>query len=149
MSTPNTLLKDGVLRDKAVPVQMELVPRLTAVLVEALAKLDGVGLAAPQVGIGARIALVQFDGQRLVLVNPSISLLGRPRDRVENTEGCLSLPGRLFAVKRHPSVTVTTRLPEGHMTLTAHGWLARMLQHEIDHLDGICVDQRGTEVQKT
>lgn len=145
-NTVSTLLKDDVLREVAKPVSFDLGLSVAQTLVGVLEKIEGVGLAAPQVGISARVAIVSFDGQRLVLINPTIALLGRPRDRIESEEGCLSLPSRLFRVKRAQIVTVTSSLPGGRMTITARDWLARILQHEIDHLDGVCIDQRGSEV---
>lgn len=107
----------------------------------------GVGLAAPQVGIGSRIAVVELDEQRFVLISPTLHVPFRARWRREpDIEGCLSLPGRYFTVRRFSEISVTTQLPDGPVTIAARGWLARVIQHELDHLNGLLIDQRGTEL---
>ncbi len=102
---------------------------------ETMYNADGVGLAAPQVGILRRIAVIDVGEGVLELINPEIiSSTGEQ----EEIEGCLSLPGVSGYTKRPMNVTVTAFDREGReIVITGTGLLARALCHEIDHLDGI------------
>jgi len=98
----------------------------------------GVGLAAPQVGVSKRVLLVntrEEQEKEHVLINPEIVQLGGLREWGE--EGCLSFPGIWGSVLRYTEVEVSYESPEGEdLVMKAEGFLARVLQHEIDHLDG-------------
>ncbi len=114
----------------------DLVPAMLATMYAA----PGIGLAAPQVGVGLRLAVLdlQPDGRRepLVLVNPELVAVSREQEPRE--EGCLSLPNQYAEVVRPVAVTVRFHEPSGaRRELAAEGLLARCLQHEIDHLDGV------------
>ena len=99
----------------------------------------GIGLAAPQVGVGKRVIVVDIspveeESKPLALVNPEI--VGK-QGQVEGMEGCLSVPGVEGMVCRYESVTVRGKNESGApVTIEANGLLSRVLQHEIDHLDG-------------
>jgi peptide deformylase len=99
-----------------------------------------VGLAATQIGVGKRVIVVDIshvepEAVPLALVNPEIVESGGLE---EGTEGCLSIPGVEGVVPRAESVLVTAQDDQGRpVQIPAHGLLARALQHEIDHLDGI------------
>jgi peptide deformylase len=133
------------LHDVAAPVAPEAVTApatraLIADLLETLREAHGVGLAAPQVGVGQRICVVDVSGGRRpedvhVLVNPAFEA----RDGLQlELEGCLSLPGIEATVARPARVRVRHLDRDGReRTLTGDGLLARALQHEIDHLDGV------------
>jgi peptide deformylase len=98
---------------------------------------DGVGLAAPQVGIAKQIAVVDVGDEhgRIELINPVIL---EARGEQTGLEGCLSFPGLFGEVKRADYVKVRAQNRRGRpFTLEATGFLARALQHEIDHLHGI------------
>jgi len=99
---------------------------------------DGVGLAGPQVGISKRIVVIdsrQSPEQKMVLVNPVI--VNREGEQTMQ-EGCLSVPGAFREVKRAARVEVVAQDVTGkEIRLTAEGLLARIIQHEIDHLDGL------------
>lgn len=99
----------------------------------------GIGLAAPQVGQLIRIFITQIDGQKLVFINPKITDCSV--DTEEHREGCLSLPGRTFDITRPSRITVAAMdenlRPFG---LEATGLLARCIMHEMDHLDGILIE---------
>lgn len=116
----------------------------------AMAEARGLGLAGPQVGYGKRMICVNItpgspDGER-VYVNPEI--VGREGEATAE-EGCLSLPGVNGKVSRAAKVTVrATDLKGEAITLFADGLLARVLQHEIDHLDGVLITQRFSAVDK-
>jgi peptide deformylase len=121
----------------------------------------GVGLAAPQVGVGKRVFVYDWtdgDGVRTrgVAVNPELWIsplpVGLPEDDEE--EGCLSIPGERFGMKRAEQAILRAQDEHGeHFELEASGWLARILQHEFDHLNGVLyadrLDAFGTKgVQK-
>ncbi len=109
---------------------------------------DGVGIAGPQVAQSLRIILVRLRddeesrelygenaGQLYVVANPKI--IKRSETMVTGVEGCLSLPGLLGDVDRHESIEVTGQDRHGNpLSLKLADWLARVFQHEIDHLDG-------------
>jgi len=101
---------------------------------------NGIGLAAPQIGVGKRVIVadispVEEQSRPLALVNPEIV---RKEGQEEGMEGCLSVPGVEGTVCRAASVTVRGMNESGDpVTMEASGLLARVLQHEIDHLDGI------------
>ena len=107
---------------------------------------EGVGLAAPQVGVLRRIAIVDFDGKYYELINPRIiSVSG---ELVEE-EGCLSVPGVRGLVKRPETITVTYADRSGKRRKEeVKGLTARVFCHEIDHLDGILFVDKLTEETK-
>jgi len=119
---------------------------LVADMVETMAAAPGVGLAAPQVGVDARIFVYDWvDGGGVrhqgTAINPELLVspppLGEPDDD-EDSEGCLSVPGERFPLLRSEHALLrATDLDGRRYELEAHGWLARILQHEYDHLQGI------------
>ena len=111
--------------------------RLVADMWETMREAPGVGLAAPQIGESLRVLVAEFEDEQVALVNPEIV---KRNDEIElGTEGCLSIPGYVGDhVPRVTTVTVKARDPKGkEIRVRAEGWFARILQHEIDHLDGI------------
>ena len=138
---------DPVLRGKCRPV-LEITPRIITLLddmIETLHDANGAGLAAPQVGVRRRIALVEVeDGQLYELINPEI--IDRKGNQQE-IEGCLSLPGKWGVTDRPMEVTVraTNRYGEEY-TVTGTGLAARAFCHEIDHLDGILYTDHAIEM---
>ncbi len=129
---------DPVLRGKCRPVE-EITPRILTLLddmKETLAHADGVGLAAPQVGVRRRIVIVVDENDQMIeLINPQIiEQSGHQRE----LEGCLSVPGRWGYTKRPMHVTVQAMNREGKtFTVSGSGLTARAFCHEIDHLNGI------------
>ncbi len=102
---------------------------------ETMYEKDGVGLAAPQVGVNRRVAVVAFENREYVLINPRIVEYGGEQ---VGEEGCLSVPGIYEKVKRSDQVVVEALNENGEpIRLEAEGFLARAFAHEIDHLDGI------------
>ncbi|MBE6543052.1 MAG: peptide deformylase [Ruminococcaceae bacterium] len=144
-----TIVKDGdeVLRKKCKEVK-EITPRiktLIADMIETLHEVQGAGLAAPQVGVLKRIAIVEAEpGETIVLINPKIvAYYGEQED----LEGCLSLPGKWGIVKRPMGVTVTALDIDGNpVTYTGSELKARAFCHEIDHLDGILYKDKATRM---
>lgn len=110
---------------------------------ETMYKADGVGLAAPQVGILKRVVVIDIGDGVLELINPEIICSTGEQYEVE---GCLSLPGISGITERPMNVQVVALDREGYQVeVTGTGLLARALCHEIDHLDGILFRQRVTE----
>lgn len=96
----------------------------------------GIGLAGPQVGLAERVAVIEIDTKRIVLINPEV--VRKSTDEVVNEEGCLSIPGVWGMVRRPAQVKVRARNQFGKLiSFKATGLLAVVVQHEIDHLDGI------------
>lgn len=129
---------DPILRKVAKPVD-ELTPRIIKLLddmVETLYASDGrAGLAAPQVGVLRRVIVMDCGEGLIELINPEIVELSGEQDGVE---ACLSFPGYYGHVKRANEVTITSLDREGKpFTLKGEGYLARCIQHEIDHLNGV------------
>lgn len=136
------LFGDPVLREPAEPVAAvgDDVRALVADLVETMYEADGVGLAAPQVGVGLRVIVVDTREEEgagaLALINPRIADASAETDRAE--EGCLSIPGIADIVERPVRVVVEALDPDGEpVRIEADGLRARALQHEVDHLDGV------------
>ncbi len=120
-------------------------------MVETMREANGAGLAAPQVGVPARLIVVETPqdpeepggGQLYVIVNPQV--IRASQEEVEGIEGCLSVPGYVGEVRRHQAVTVRGLDLHGRrVRIKAQGFLARVLQHEIDHLDGVLYIDRLT-----
>jgi peptide deformylase len=101
------------------------------------------GVAAPQIGLSVRLFVVHLGrySEMKTFVNPHITYMGG--EVVEGREGCLSIPGLLFDVRRCNSIRVSAKDIDGNpFTYAADMWESRALQHEIDHLDGILVVDR-------
>ena len=141
---------NAVLRKRAIKVT-DFGPKFQQLvddMIETMLDAPGVGLAAPQVGVSLRVIVVRLPddeesreeygeqaGVLYVLANPEI--VKSSRDVVDGVEGCLSIPGYLGEVTRHESVTLKGQDRYGKDTrIKAKGWLARVFQHEIDHLNG-------------
>ena len=130
---------DPVLRRRAASVEgvTPEIRRLVADMVDTMYDEVGIGLAAPQVGASLRLMVVGDEEGRgtQVLVNPAITAQG---GTVTAEEGCLSLPGIFAQVTRSEWVTLEAQDLEGRpVAITARGLRSRVLQHEIDHLDGV------------
>lgn len=136
--------EDPVLRKKSREVS-EITPRIIALLddmTETLHKAQGAGLAAVQVGVLRRIALVEYEeGNTIELINPEIIEVDGEQTGLE---GCLSLPGKWGIVTRPETVTVRAMNRKGEtVTHTASGLGARAFCHEIEHMDGIIYTDRA------
>jgi peptide deformylase len=111
------------------------VRRLVADMFETMHHARGIGLAAPQVGRTERLAVIEIEGEPLVVINPEIVERSTGKDKAE--EGCLSIPDIYADVERPKDVVVRAMDLEGNeYEIEATDLLARCLQHEIDHLDG-------------
>ncbi len=143
---PIVRLGEPVLRAVAQPVDESLfgsrdLLRLVRDLVDTMHEAEGVGLAAPQVGEAARVFVFEAKGSEppvplTVAVNPRLEPV--PGDLVEGWEGCLSIPGLRGLVPRHEVVELSALDALGRpFTRRAEGFEARIIQHELDHLDGV------------
>lgn len=113
---------------------------------QTLLKADGLGLAAPQVGVLRRVVVVNVDGEYLELVNPEIKDVS---GKCVEAEGCLSVPGRFDKIIRPKQITVVAYDRNGkEFTQSAKGWLARAICHEIDHLNGVLFIDRINKEDK-
>ena len=133
-----TTYGNPVLRQKAHPVETidSEIKRVCESMVEALIRANGVGLAAPQIGVSKRIIVLDLDGEFHVLINPEFVDVCGEED--ESQEGCLSVPGVEAPVLRKRRACVRGLTLDGKETeVEGEGLIARALQHEIDHLDGI------------
>lgn len=124
-------------------------------MVETMRAAPGVGLAAPQVAVSQRVIVAEppedeedpASGKLYIVVNPEI--IRASKETEEGVEGCLSIPGWAGMVERHVAVTIKGLDRHGKLLrIKAQGYLARILQHEIDHLDGILFIDRITDPEK-
>ena len=131
-----------ILREKSLPVE-QISANLTDLvqdMYETMRSAQGIGLAAPQVGVSKRIIVIDINDYHpeilpIALINPAIT---RAVGEELGEEGCLSLPGYRGIVRRATDVTVKGLLPTAdEVEFEASGLMARVLQHEIDHLDGV------------
>lgn len=140
------------LRVVSQPVAVENIstPKMTKLiedLIETMAVENGVGIAAPQVGVHERVIIVETPTAIRAFINPEIT--SRSIRLVASMEGCLSVPGISGIVKRHSSVKVKALTPEGKEILVkATGLTSIIFQHEIDHLDGILFIDKATQLNK-
>ncbi len=134
---------DPILETRAqeVPRITKKITKLVEDMIETMYEANGAGLAAPQVGVNKRIIVVDLGEGPVCLINPVVqSAQGEEID----VEGCLSIPERWVYVKRAAEIEVTGLNEKGKpVRVKAEGFLARALQHEIDHLDGILILDRS------
>ncbi len=155
MIRPIRKIGDPVLRKKAKRVEKinADIQRLINDMIETMRAADGLGLAAPQVGVSQRVAVIDLDavrqveagaedqaitstGEVMALINPEV--IKQSDEMWERSEGCLSIPGWYGDVARPVRIVVKATNREGNrFTLEAEGMLARAILHEIDHLDGV------------
>lgn len=134
---------DPVLKENCTEVDEidEDVLRLVQDLVDSLPRPGGAGLSANQLGVVKRVFIYDNEGEIEACINPRV--ISRSEETEEDMEGCLSLPGAVVPVPRHVSLELEyTDLDGETRRITAEGWLARVFQHELDHLDGKLVLER-------
>jgi peptide deformylase len=155
-------LPDPVLRRKARAVSTfdKDLQTLIDDMIDTMREAPGVGLAAPQVGIAERLIVVEYaeppeDGDEEKEVKPKLYVMVNPEivkasEETElGVEGCLSIPGLVGEVERFSTIQVKGLNRRGQpMKVKAEGWLARIFQHEIDHVNGVVFPDRATKVWK-
>ena len=156
-------LPDPVLRRKARPISKfdGNLQTLIDDMIETMRDAPGVGLAAPQVGISDRLIVIEYGEEEenengeiveqpkklYVMINPEIVKVSEEKEM--GVEGCLSIPGLVGEVERYSALQIKGLNRRGQPTkVKAEGWLARIFQHEIDHLDGVVYPDRATKVWK-
>ncbi len=157
-------LPEPILRRKARPVSTfdKNLQTLIDDMIETMREAPGVGLAAPQVGISDRLIVVEYADppedeeeaepkevkpKLYVMLNPEI--VKTSEEKVLGVEGCLSIPGLVGEVERFQMIQVKGLNRHGRpMKVKAEGWLARIFQHEIDHVNGVVFPDRATRVWK-
>ena len=159
-------LPEPVLRRKAKPITKfdKELQNLIDDMIETMRDAPGVGLAAPQVGVSERLAVIEYaededddeiedaekpakPKQLFVIINPEI--VKASEEKVNGIEGCLSIPGLLGEVERYEALQVKALNRYGKpVKLKVDGWMARIFQHEIDHLNGVLFTDLATRVWK-
>ncbi len=146
------LLGEPVLRARAEPVGVvdDEVRALVRDMFETMYGADGVGLAAPQVGVKRRVIVVDPrdpDVEPFALIDPEVVWTSGESDRAE--EGCLSLPGLREVVERPAMAVVSGLDPDGNeVRVEVEGLLARVVLHEVDHLDGVLFIDRVSPLKR-
>ena len=157
-------LPEPILRKKAKPVTKfdKELQTLIDDMIETMREAPGVGLAAPQVNIPLQLAVIEYaEGEDeeqpedapppqkklYVIINPEITKVSD--EKVFGIEGCLSIPGLVGEVERHETIQVKALNRHGQaFKLKVDGWMARIFQHEIDHLHGELFTDKATRVWK-
>ena len=153
-------LPDPVLRRKARAVTTFDKKLQTVIddMIETMREAPGVGLAAPQIGISERLIVVEYyeneqaeeaeeEAKKKVWVMLNPEIVKASEEKVMGVEGCLSVPNLVGEVERHEAVQIKGLNRRGQpMRVKAQGWLARIFQHEIDHINGIVFTDLATHV---
>lgn len=142
---------DPVLKEKAFQVKKvnSNVEKLLDNLIDTMNDAPGIGLAAPQIGVPKRVIVVKSEENEEIieLINPVIVDFSKEQEKA--VEACLSVPGIQGEVERHVDITVEGLNRKGEkVSIKANGFLARALQHEIDHLDGILFIDRADRLME-
>ncbi|KXK12582.1 MAG: peptide deformylase [Chloroflexi bacterium OLB14] len=158
-------LPNPILRKKAKPVNKfdKDLQTLIDDMFETMREAPGVGLAAPQINLPMQLAVIEYaegeddedrpedapppEKKMFVIINPEITKVSE--EKVLGIEGCLSIPGLVGEVERHHAIEVKALNRHGNpIKIKAEGWLARIFQHEIDHLNGVLYTDKATQVWK-
>jgi peptide deformylase len=148
ISHPNPALKQ--VAQPVDPATDRSLRELCQTMAKLMYEAPGVGLAAPQIGVLKRVIVYDLSEDKpgvIVLCNPSLLQVGEEREI--DDEGCLSLPGISVPVERATTVTCEAVTLDGNpVRIEADGFHARLLQHEIDHLDGVLIIDRATPEER-
>ena len=140
-----------VLAERAKPVEKidENIHRLVEKMTDIMLKNGGIGMAGPQIGVPLRLFIISPDASRKgvkVYINPTVTPTSKPESI---SEGCLSVPGVYAKIRRYEKCTVTATDLEGNeFSEEAEGLLARVLQHESDHINGLTIVNRMSQAAK-
>jgi peptide deformylase len=136
-----------ILREKSLEIKNPTDPKIKQLISDmasALRAHDGLGLAAPQIGQSLKLCIAEVDHELFVLINPEIKKYSGEEINME--EGCLSFPGKYLPIKRYEKVKIRALDANGKkQIIRAKGLLARVLQHEIDHLNGVLLVDRAND----
>lgn len=143
---------EPVLRKRAAEIEIKELSthkfkKLLEDMLETMYAANGIGIAAPQVGESVRAFIAESGKGPIALINPVFTK--KSWKMLKGEEGCLSVPGKFDRVKRHKSVTVEAFTASGErVAFTADDFFARVLQHEMDHLEGMLYVDRVKEQKK-
>jgi|SRR6056297_249258 len=146
---PIRKIGDPVLRSRSKEIQKvnEATKELINNMVESMEAAEGIGLAAPQIGILQRVIVVEIDGELMATINP---VANKKRGKSLAEEGCLSVPGKTGLVERAEEVKISGLNKDGEeVEYDLEGIKARAFLHEIDHLDGILFVDKAQEIMET
>lgn len=134
-----------ILKEPAFPIDFDLDPveEWIEVLLKDMMDYKGIGIAGPQVGIDKQIAIVKNDPVNIILLNPKI--IQKRHGNYKNKEGCLTIPGEVYKVARYSSIVIEnhTRSGVAYTLSCSNKKLSACIQHEIDHLNGLCIKDKG------
>ncbi len=147
---PDPILRKVAKKVTALELRMPLIQQLIDDMLETMYAAPGIGLAAPQVGVAKRMCVVDIgeeeEHKQYVFVNP---VLTNFEGEETAAEGCLSIPGKIGDVTRAASCAIAALDRHGKkIRLEAIGMLARCIQHEVDHLDGILITDKATNLRE-
>lgn len=140
---------DPVLKEKSMPVEKvdREVKKTVKLMIDAMKTANGVGLAAPQIGILKQIIIFDIEESPICLINPEI--FWESKIKVVDEEGCLSVPGVIVPVERAKKIKVRALNIKGkQFEVVAEGLIARIIQHEVDHVNGVLIIDRTTKDEK-
>jgi peptide deformylase len=136
VTNPNLILRKKSAEIKKDEITSKKIQRICLNMAKTMLAKEGVGLAAPQIGKNIRLCVVNTKNDPLVLINPKIIKKSWAKEWGE--EGCLSVPDVFGEVRRHKKIICDYRNKKGEKAkISAEGLLARVIQHEVDHLDGV------------
>jgi len=150
-------LPHTTLREKAHPVKTfdPEFQRIVNDMIETMRAAPGVGLAAPQVDVRQRVIVVEFGDEADETIPPKLYVVANPEiaetsgEKLLGVEGCLSIPNIVGEVERDEAVVVRGQNRRGKaVTLALSGWVARIFQHEIDHLEGVLFVDKASRIWK-
>ncbi|MDP3058937.1 MAG: peptide deformylase [bacterium] len=137
---------DTILREVSLPIKRfdQILKVLVDDMIETMRFASGVGLAAPQIGVPKRVVVVEYEEELFIFINPEI--ISHSGEEVD-IEGCLSIVGVYFEVRRYINIRVKANRVDGSsFEMDCRGFLSQAIQHEIDHLDGKMLDECAIRV---
>ncbi len=147
ITQPNSILRKKSTEINVKDIKSRELQGLILSMGKTMIKKDGVGLAAPQIGKNIRLVVINSKDGVFCLINPKF--IKKSWARELGQEGCLSVPGVFGKVKRHKKISLTYYNQKGEkVKLTAEGMMARVIQHEVDHLDGILFIDKAKDLEK-
>lgn len=146
LTAPNPILRKKSAEVSLKKISSRELKSLISSMIKTMAATDGAGLAAPQIGRNIALAVINSKDGAFCLINPRITKKSFSRELGQ--EGCLSIPGIYGQVKRHKKITLTYYNRDGKkIKLDAAGLMARVIQHEVDHLDGVLFTDKAIKIE--
>lgn len=145
LSHPNSILRQKAREVELKEIKNYEIKKLIFDMKETVEVENGIGLAAPQVGHSLRIIVIFLENKKIALINPQITYFSLRKKKDE--EGCLSIPGKFGFVKRSKVIKVKAFDENGKkIKFKAKNLLARVIQHEVDHLDGVLFIDKAEKI---